>query len=45
MDYTTITAAVDWSAVTTGIGAVAALLAVVLAAKTGARKILSFIGR
>lgn len=45
MDYTAITTAVDWSAVITGVGAVASLLAAVLAAKTGARKLLSFIGR
>lgn len=45
MDYTTITGAVDWAAVATGIGAVAALLAVILAAKRGAKLLLSFIGR
>lgn len=45
MDYGSITSAVDWAAVATGIGAVAALLAVVLAAKKGARILLGMIGR
>lgn len=45
MDYTVITGAVDWSGVVTGVGVVAAGLAAVLVAKTGARKLLSMIGR
>ena len=45
MDYTTISAAVDWAAVITGIGTVAVALAGVLVAKRGARLLLSMIGR
>jgi len=40
-----ITGAVDWDAVTTGIGVVAAALAVVLVAKRGAKALLGMIGR
>jgi hypothetical protein len=43
MDYTAITDAVDFVDVLIGIGAVAALLAVVLVGKKGARLLLSFI--
>ncbi len=45
MDYTTITSAIDWSGVTTGVGVAAAALAVVLVAKKGAKLLLSFFGR
>ncbi len=45
MDYTTISGAVDWSAVITGVGVVAAALAGVLVAKRGAKLLLSMIGR
>ncbi|MCF1185016.1 hypothetical protein L0E83_16410 [Marichromatium gracile] len=45
MDYTTITAAVDWSAVLTGIGTIAVAIAGLLVAKRGAKILLGFIGR
>lgn len=45
MDYTAITTAVDWSAVITGVSAVAVALAGVLVAKRGAKLLLSMIGR
>lgn len=44
-DFSSITAAVDWSGVATGILAIAALLAVVLVVKKGARMVLSMLGR
>lgn len=43
MDYTAITAAVDFADVLIGIGAVAALIAVVKVGKVGARMLLGFI--
>ena len=42
-DYSTLTADVDWSTVVTGLLAVGALLAAVLAAKKGVRMLLSLI--
>lgn len=45
MDYTTITAAVDWASVVTGIGVVGLALAGVLVAKRGVRLLLGMIGR
>lgn len=45
MDYEVITGAVDWADVLTGIGVVAAALALVLVAKRGAKTLLGFIGR
>lgn len=42
-DYDAIVDAVDWSAVITGIGAIAALIAGVLIVRKGARMLLSFI--
>lgn len=42
-DYDAIVAAVDWSAVITGIGAIAALIAGVLIVRKGSRMLLSFI--
>jgi hypothetical protein len=44
-DYSTITAAVDWSTVITGILAIAALIAAVLVVKRGAKMLLGMIGR
>lgn len=43
--YDPLTAAVNFSEVTTGVIAVAALLAAVLVIKRGVRMLLSFIGR
>lgn len=43
--YDAITSAVDWSDVTTGIGAIAALVAAVLVVKKGAKMLLGMIGR
>lgn len=43
--YAAITGAVDWDAVITGIGAVAALIAAVLVVKKGAKMLLGMIGR
>jgi len=43
--YDGITAAVDWSAVITGITAIAALVAAVLVVKRGSKMLLSMIGR
>lgn len=43
MDYTVITEAVDFADVLTGIGVVAAALALVNIAQTGARKLLGFL--
>lgn len=45
MDYTVISGAVDFTGVAVGIGAIAALLAVILTSKRGANILLSFIGR
>jgi len=45
MDYTVITGAVDWADVLTGLGVVAAAIALLLVAKRGARLLLGFIGR
>lgn len=45
MDYTSITAAVDWEDVLTGIAAVGAALAIVLVGKRGVRALLGMIGR
>ncbi len=45
MDYTTITAAVDFAGVITGIGAVAVVLAGVYVARKGAKMLLGFFGR
>lgn len=43
--YDGITAAVDFEAVATAVGAIAALIAVALVAKKGVRMVLSMIGR
>jgi len=43
MDYTTITGAVDWAGVITGVGVIAVALAGVAVAMKGARKLLSFL--
>jgi len=45
MDYTTITSAVDWAGVLTGLGVVAVAIAGLLIAKRGARVLLGFIGK
>lgn len=45
MDYTAITGAVDFAAVLTGLGVVAAAIAGVLIAIRGARILLSFVRR
>lgn len=42
-DYDAIVDAVDWSAVITGIGAIAALIAAVLIVRKGSKMLLSFI--
>jgi len=44
-DYTALTAGIDFGTTTAAILAVAALLAVVLVSKKGAKMILGFIGR
>lgn len=45
MDYDLISAAVVWTDVLTGMGAVAVALAGLLVAKRGAKMLLGFIGR
>lgn len=45
MDFTTITDAVDWAGVLTGLGVVAVAIAGLLVAKRGARLLLGFIGK
>jgi hypothetical protein len=45
MDYTTITDAIDFAGVVTGVGVAAVAIGGVLIAKRGARMLLSMIGR
>lgn len=42
-DYSDITDAVDWSAVITGVGAIAALLAAVMVFRKGAKMLIGFL--